>query len=89
MTGTVSTSVMLLLGSLLARQQLSCLESSFGLLWWRDRLKALELRLSVLDRMMAVETGGKGGALEVGLHLSSLMNKLKVKCIVMEQYLRY
>ena len=68
---------MLLLGPLLARQQLSCLESSFGLLWWRDRLTALELRLAALDRMIAAESGSKG-AVEVGLHLSHLMKDLKV-----------
>ena len=69
---------MLLLGSLLARQQLSCLESAFGLLWWRDRLQALELRMSVLDRMIAAE-GGSRGAVEVGLTLGSLMEDLKVE----------
>ena len=69
---------MLVLGSLLARQQLSCLESSFGLLWWRDRLRALELRLATLDRMIAAESGGRG-AVEVGLHLSNLMKDLKVE----------
>jgi len=69
--------VMLVLGSLLARQQLSCLESSFGLLWWRDRLRALELRLATLDRMIAAESGGRG-AVEVGLHLSNLMKDLKI-----------
>ena len=68
---------MLLLGPLLARQQLSCLESAFGLLWWRDRLQALELRLAALDRMIEAECESRG-ALEVGLTLGSLMKELKV-----------
>eukprot|EP00092_Neocalanus_flemingeri_P005733 GFUD01006173.1.p1 GENE.GFUD01006173.1~~GFUD01006173.1.p1 ORF type:complete len:1637 (+),score=606.37 GFUD01006173.1:190-5100(+) len=67
---------MLLLGPLLDRQQLSCLESSFGLLWWRDRLQALELRLAALDRMIAAESGSRG-AIEVGQHLGNLMKDLK------------
>ena len=69
---------MIALGALLARQQLSCLESSFGLLWWRDRLRALELRLAALDRMIAVESEGRG-AVEVGQHLANLMKDLKVE----------